>query len=266
MSANSKVRVGVDSNIIIYLAKYMCPDYDPDNVVHDLIEKKMLNTRIYKNVPTEGLPLLLQDGFLGATEKLKTGAEIYGNILDIAQLADWVKNGDIELCVCPTVRYELGERRLVADFIEKYATVLKVSNDDLTKFNGMRWALACKYAEAGAIDKEKDAVDMKLRITPDACLTAEYAQFGINFVTANAKHLVHLNVEEEDYIRSERIEQVNKDFGLSFTSTNGMIAASRSMTVAGFTVRLKKHFQGENKRVVDFVDSNIDEDDFYISR
>lgn len=121
---NDKIRVGVDSNIIIYLAKYTNPTFDPNGNIHKLLEMKALCPEAYDGISTENLPPLLQDGFLGSVITLPNGTQLYRNLMDIKNIYDYILSGKLEICVSPTVYFEIERNYINREFVENYATRL----------------------------------------------------------------------------------------------------------------------------------------------
>ncbi len=261
---NTQFRIGLDANIIIYLAKLDNEYFDPHSVVKDLLEKHALDTNIYKTTPFKYLPPILKDPYLGEIVELPSGVKIYGHLQDIYNLLTMIKTGEVAAYITPTVKYEVEERQYVVDFIDEYIHEIKV-DDKETDFWLKRKELAYKYAAAGAVDLERDAVNLKEDITADACIAAEFALCGLNFITANEKHLVHVNVDEQDYKRTNRIQNVNWDYGLRYTSRREKLYAPYTLSVHDFRIKLKKKFKGLMP-VIDFADMRVDEDNNYLSR
>ena len=261
---SQKLRIGLDSNMVIYLAQLDSQIYDPKDVIKNLLEKHALDTNIYKNTPFRNLPPILQDKYLGDITTLPSGVEIYGHLQDVYILLKMIKNGEIEAYITPTVKYEVETRRYVSDFIDEYINEVIVE-DDNTEFWQKRKELAYKYAGRGAIDMERNAVERKDDITADACIAAEFALCGLNYITANEKHMVHINVQEQDYKRRDRIQDINWDYGLRYLGRREKLYAPYPLSVPDFMGKLKKFIKGFVP-ILDFLDAKIDEDNNYLSR
>ena len=260
-----QVHIGFDSNEIIYMSQLEDPDLDPDNIIYDLLTKKALKPSMFLRTRKKDLPPLLQNNFLGEIVTLPNGDEIYGNLLDVWNMLSLVKRGYVKGYFCPTVKYEIALDAQAMRFANKYLQEITVDTEDRTEFDGKRWYLAQKYAEVGAIDLKRDAVTRSERITPDHCLAAEYALCGLNFVTANTKHLVHIDVKAEDCLRSQRICNVNFNFGLRFVTKDGKVRSPRSFSTENFSANIKRMIKKEDYSYLDFKDANLDENDTYIA-
>ena len=245
------IKRGLDTNILIYLSQYNDPRFDPQNIVHDLIEKKALFPSLFALTPKRNLPPILRNTYLGEIDSNEDGKEFYTNLLDIARLDNLIKEGIVQAYVSPTVQFEVVNENVI-DYMDTYCRRLQVNKEDSAEFFGKRWELANLYAEKGAIPKKRDAVTLKERIIPDACLTAEYSLFGIEFLTANEVDLIHRNPMDEDYAISDAVQQVNREYGLRFVGNNNKPYS-----------RVKKYRHGTNL-FIDFDKSNIDKDNHYI--
>ena len=262
MEINKPIKRGLDTNILIYLSIYNDPRFDPQNLVHDLIEKKALFPSLFALTPKKSLPPILKNAYLGQIETNEDGRDFYSNLLDIARLDKLIKEGVVEAYVSPTVQFEVVNENTI-EYMDNYCKRLQVNKEDSAEFFGKRWELANLYAEKGAIAKKRDAVTLKERIIPDACLTAEYSLFGLEFLTANQVDLIHRNPSEEDYAIADAIQQINKAYGLTFVSNNGKPYSPKPNSVYQFTSRVKKYMHGINL-FIDFNKSNIDKDNHYI--
>lgn len=262
--SNEKIRIGVDSNIIIYLAKYVNPIFDPSGNIHKLLENEALFPEAYDGMRIENLPPLLQDTFLGKVHKLPNGLKIYGNLRDIKTIYNMVVEGKLELCVSPTVYFEIEQDYSCREFVANYTTRLKVNDEDTVEFFGKRWELAEKYSKY--IPKDRDAVTLKERVSADACEMAEYSLFGLNVITANEKHLIHKFFKKKDFIISEGIKEVNKEQGLMFFTRDKKLYAPCALTLEQLIAKIKKSQKMSTTPRVDFVNVNIDEDNAYILR
>lgn len=269
MAINKKFRIAVDSNIIIYLAKFNNPAYDPDNIVHDLISKNALNPSLFEKTPRRSLPLLLKDKYLGEIKEKEFGVggwlSIYENLCNIAQLFNYIKRGIIEICATPTVYYEV-DNHSNHEFLAKYVTKLDVSKEDSAEFYGKRWLLATKYSEAGVIKKKRDAVTLKDRIIADACIVAEASLFGLNLISANEIDVIHRIPENRDFEISTGIRDINNEQGLIFTDDRGNKRSPSTFAVESIITRLKQLNKGNRMTyTLDYEDANIDIHNMFIS-
>ncbi|MBQ7880709.1 MAG: hypothetical protein IJ358_02590 [Clostridia bacterium] len=264
MASKQKIKIGLDANTVIYLSKLNDPKFDPTGIVKDLLDKRALDTRVFASTRRKDLPPILKDNYLGETIELPSGIEIYGNLKNIHQLLTAIKSGEIEAYVSPTVKYECeGGVKQVEKFIEDYLHEIVVDDKDAPIFYTKRMELATKYGEANAIDNERDGVSLQERVTADACITAEYALCGLNFVTANLKHLVHVNVDDEDYKRNGKIKQVNYNYGLIYTTRDGYKRSPEAYSISMFVSKLRKWNKDHTTFLCDFVDVNIDDKDVF---
>ena len=72
----------------------------------------------------------------------------------------------------------------------------------------------------------------------DAYLMAEASLCGLMLITINNKDFINYKNKEDDYIRTNIIQQVNKDFGLNFNSNiNNYTISPYSMTLNTFLNR-----------------------------
>ena len=261
----SPIKLGLDANIVIYLARIDGSSNELDKKVLSALENGTLNVEDYQTTNFRDLPPLLRQEYVGELTVGQDGKDHYGYLEELYELLGYIKAGVIQPIIGPTVSYELKGHFNTDEFIDKYVTEVVVDKGD-TEFWRRRKELANKYAEANAIDMEPNAVDLKEEITADACLTAEYSLFGVNFVTANLRHLVHKHTG--DFKRRDRICAVNQEYGLCYTISH--VDKSKysptSFPVANYLTRLRIYKKRGANPVLYFNDINLDQNNNYMRR
>lgn len=260
------IKVGLDANVVIYLARLDKSSNVLDKRVMSALEEGALNAEEYMATNFRDLPPILREEYLGELTTDLNGKDHYGYLEEMFELLQEIKAGVVQPMIGPTVSYELRGRVYVEDFVNKYVTEIVVSEKD-TEFWIKRKELAQKYAEAGAIDLEPNAVDLRDDITADACLAAEFSLFGLNFITVNLKHLVHKIVKRKDYRRRDKIMEVNQNYGLNYSiSLDSTQYSPGSFTVQNYLQRLKIYKKRGANPVLYFNDINLDRNNNYVRK
>jgi len=261
---NDKIRIGVDSNIIVYLSKFTNPIFDPNGNIHKLLERQALCPEAYENIPVINLPPLLQDGFLGSVTEFSNGTKLYANLMDIKYIYDSILSGKLEICVSPTVYFEIEEDFCSRQFVETYATRLQISDKDSEEFFNKRLELAEKYSKY--IPKERSAILLKSICSADACIMAEYSLFGLNMITVNAKHLIHKYPTNKDFIIANGLKDINRKYGLIFKTKDSRNNSPTTHSLGNFVGRMKRAEKEHSITGLYFENLNIDENNMYIKR
>ena len=262
---SSPIKLGLDANIIIYLSRIDKNANDLDRKVVEALENGALHAEDYQTTNFRDLPPLLRQEYVGELTTGNDGKDHYGYLEELYELLGYIKAGVIQPIMGPTVSYELKGQANTSEFINKYVTEIVVDKDD-TEFWRRRKELATRYAKAGAIDLEPNAVNLTEDITADACLTAEFSLFGVNFVTANLRHLVHKY--SGDFKRRDRIMAVNHAYGLNYTISHADKTkyAPTSFPVANYLTRLRIYKKRGANPVLYFNDINLDQNNNYMRR
>lgn len=259
------IKIAVDSNIIIALSKYMDPKFDPDNEIHNAVKKGSAHlTMLYKDKPFKELPPLLQDNYLGKLERGIDNNYYFARLTNISKLAYSLKKGTIEICATPLVFLETNKSATLA-FYNKYCTILTVADNDAIEFFRKRDILAEAYTKGRAMDQILNGKTMETQPSNDAYIMAEASMFGLDLVTANEKHFVHVNVHNKDYKLSNRIQTINEEFGLCFKSNiKGKVFIPTSRPVDSMVSKVTKYVKDPEYKSLFFANSaNIDENNQY---
>ncbi len=262
MEQSNPIRMGVDANLLIYLARFDDPRFDPKGTIHKLLDMNALRPEAYEEVPEYNLPPLLRNKFFNKVKVLPSGVQLYQRLINVNDQIKAIKEGKLQLYISPTVNYELRQDKLTQDFIDKYIIRLQVNNEDAPEFYGKRWELGNRYP----MPKEDDARYLKQTTSVDAYIMAEYSLFGLSVITANEKHFLHEDVKLEDYNICNGIMECNKEYGLIFKNNIGKLEEPRPYSVERFGGLLKNAL--EKSRIdarADFINSNIDENNSFIS-
>ena len=235
-----KIKIAVDSCVITALSQISSKNLSPeDKAVRACLKNRTLNPGLYRSVPYEFLPPLLKDRYLGAIIKGDNGESYYTNLINIYDLWVKVERGQVELYITPTVAGELDFEWLEEqkEFINKYVNVIRIEKGE-KQFYRERNALARTYVQYGAMKECYSACEHKKVPQNDAYIMAEASLCGLALVTANSKDFINYNNYDEDYKRTNIIQQVNKDNGLMFASNLPNIKiAPYPMSVTSFAMK-----------------------------
>lgn len=267
---NSKVknpvRIGLDANIIIYLSRVNRALNEADKKVVEALENGNLNAEDYQTTNFRDLPPMLRCEYIGELTTGVDGKDHYGYLEELYELLKCIKMGIVQPIIGPTVKFELRGNPYADAFADQYVTEVKIAEDDMAEFLQDRRNLAYRYANAYAIDLGPNSVELRDDITADACLTAEFSLFGVNFITANLRHLIHKNIR--DFKRRDRIGEVNQEYGLNY-SISHLDQTKYSpipLTVAQFLMRLRNYLNRGVNAVMYFKDCNLDENNRYSTK
>ena len=251
--------VAADTNVIMSLAIY--EKYGEE--VRKILESNYYNTEEVVDLVKSNHKLrheFYNSRTQGIQESLEYTALLYYNI----------RKGKIRLFITKTALGEMGlgpkmllkgaAARLykgeieIQEFLENpqnNITVLTVKDEDAAQFALDKLKLSVEYVEVGAMDRTYCSVKEDYYPSKDAEIIAEASLFGLNIITYNEKHMIHFdcnaNDGKGDFERATKIEEINSNIGLRFTSNRSQYKEPpHPVSVHSFMDRFKYRYK-ENK-------------------
>lgn len=256
-SSKEKIRVVVDTKVVCDLFQLLNPEYDPTGIIHEKLANHDLHHEDFANTSEEELPPILKSKHLGKYSK-NTGR--YWNLELIYECLNFVKSGEMELCITPTVFYELPNE--IYDVVKDYIINLTVKNEDAEYFADRVGFLANVYALRGIMKREIDEYGNS-RLGLANIKLAEASNFGLFFLTTNAKKYIHQDIYKQDFKIANEIAEINKYYKLYQVSNTGYITAPQPIEFSRFMARMYRHLQGEDVKSLYLASNNINENNEY---
>ena len=125
-----KIKVALDSSLIINLFMLVHPKNDKEGRVLAALKNKSLSFDDWRTTPKEELPRLLIDKFLG-----RRSGGVYPNLMDTYNILTWILDGEIEVYITPTTLHELDDlNELEEEFLRNYVKVVTINPEHVTYF------------------------------------------------------------------------------------------------------------------------------------
>lgn len=255
------IKVALDSCTVINLAHFVNPKNDPTGEVHKLLEEKKSMYPKFRFVEKSELPPILQDDYLGKIEIIN-GKKYYKNLLDVHNLLQSVKSGDVQLCITKTVFNELNlERHLTTkSFVEKYIHIVTIPDELARTFAIRRTKLAREYVEKNAMDDEYSAKEEERVPSNDAYIMAEATIVGLTLITHNEKDFLFRNISTKDWDRVKLIAKINAERNYLFPSNmSGTALAPQPINLSSFGANYKHLKDGDCNRPFVITECNLNQ-------
>lgn len=213
----TKKRVAIEKSALYMLVKWHNLDeFDYNGIVQKLYNEHKLMPSKLKTTDLAKAPLM-QDGWVRTVWKSEEGDKYFQNIEVLIYLYKVCMSGEIELNIVPSVLQGVlhdvnmltGDVQKVANltlpFIQQYAKVLRVNEEDYDEFFEARRKLAQQYIDADILR------DTQL---PQACALAESAVFGLHYVVKREDIYLHQDMRLRDCLKMKKIASINRDGGM----------------------------------------------------